>query len=68
MDYNYVLTIEYDKKPYLVQRIVDFTDAAQIWGMCKDSGNAEVVATYTMTDPTGKSFSKTFYSMAVQNV
>ena len=68
MEYNYVLTTEYDGKPYGLHRIVDFTDAAQVWGMCKDSGNAKEFATYTMTDPTGKSFTKTFYAQAVQNV
>ena len=68
MEYTYVLTIDYDNEPYMVQRIVDFTDAAQVWGMCKDSGDAKEFATYTMTDPTGRSFTKTFYVKAVQNV
>lgn len=60
MDYTYSLTIEYDDNVYMVHRLVDFTDAAQVWGMCKDSGDAKSKATYTMTDPTGRSYSKTF--------
>jgi hypothetical protein len=64
MEYNYTLTTEYDGELYGVHRINDFTDAAQVWGLCKDSGNAKEVARYTMTDPTGNSFTKAFFANA----
>lgn len=68
MEYTYVLTTYYDGELFSTHRITDFMDAAQVWGMCKDSGNAKEFATYTMTDPTGKSFTKTFYAKVVENV
>lgn len=62
MDYNYVLVTEYDGELYSTHRINDFADAADIWSRIKDHGNAKNVANYTMTDPIGNSFHKTFFA------
>jgi len=62
MEYNYTLTTEYDGNIYGVHRIVDFTDAAEVWALCVDSGNAKEFARYTLTDPTGSSYTKSFYA------
>ena len=68
MDYRYVLVTEYDGEHYSTHRIVDFPDAAQIWGSLKDHGNAKEVAKYTMTDPSGNSFTKLFSASVPQLV
>lgn len=60
--FNYVLVTEYDGELYSTHRINDFADAADIWSRIKDHGNAKNVANYTMTDPTGNSFHKTFFA------
>ena len=62
MDYNYVLTISYDGELFLTHRIVDFIDAAEVWGKLKDHGDAKEYATYNLTDPTGKMYTKNFYA------
>ena len=62
MDYTYVLTTYYDGELFSTHRIVDFIDAAKVWELCKDSGDAKEYATYNITDPTGKMFTKNFYS------
>ncbi len=61
MDYNYLLTTEYDGEVYSTHRINDFVDAAQVWSMCRDSGNAKEFARYTILDPAGLSYTKSFY-------
>ena len=62
MEYNYVLTTSYDGELFSTHRIVDFTDAAHVWGSIKDHGNAKEYATYNLTDPAGKTYEKTFYA------
>lgn len=62
MEYNYVLVTEYDDNVYLTNRINGFVEATDSWAKCKDSGNAKSYARYTMTDPTGRSYTKTFYA------
>ena len=64
MEYHYVLVTEYDGLYYSTHRIADFTDAAQVWGNLKDHGNARDVAKYTMTDPTGKTYTKAYFANA----
>lgn len=61
MEYMYVITTYYDGELYNTHRIADFTDAARVWELCKDSGDAKEYATYNLTDPTGKMFTKNFY-------
>ena len=62
MEYMYVITTYYDGELYNTHRIADFTDAAQLWALCKDHGNAKEYATYNLTDPTGKMYTKNFYT------
>jgi hypothetical protein len=61
MEYNYVLTTEYDGEVYSTHRITDFTAAAKSWEQCVDSGNANEFARYTILDPAGLSYTKSFY-------
>ena len=61
MEYHYVLTTYYDGELYNTHRIADFIDAAQVWASIKDHGNAKEYATYNLTDPTGKMYTKNFY-------
>ena len=61
MDYNYVLTTEYDDKEIMTNRITGFVEASNAWNKCVDSGNAKTYARYTLTDPTGSSYTKSFY-------
>jgi len=58
----YVLTTYYDGKLYNTHRISDFTDAANLWALCKDSGDAKEYATYNLTDLSGKMYTKNFYA------
>lgn len=62
MEYNYVLTIEYDGKELSTFRLPDFTTASDSWNKCVDSGDAKTYAKYELTDPTGKTFTKMFYN------
>jgi hypothetical protein len=62
MEYNYVLTTEYDDKEIMTNRISGFTEASDAWNKCVDSGNAKNYAKYTLTDPTGSSYTKSFYA------
>ena len=62
MEYMYVITTYYDGELYNTHRIADFTDAARVWELCKDSGNAKEYATYNLTDPAGKMYTKNFYT------
>ena len=62
MEYMYVLTTYYDGKLYNTHRISDFTDAANLWALCKDSGDAKEYATYNLTDLSGKMYTKNFYA------
>ena len=62
MEYNYVLTTEYDNKVIMTNRITGFVEASNTWNKCVDSGNAKTYARYTITDPTGSSYTKSFYA------
>jgi hypothetical protein len=61
MEYNYVLTTYYDGELFSTHRISDFMEAHEAWAKCVDYGNATMFATYNLTDPTGKMYTKTFY-------
>ena len=61
MEYDYVLTTEYDGELFSTHRLSNFDNASNEWQKLKDCGNAERVATYTMTDPTGRFFTKVFF-------
>ena len=62
MEYNYVLTTSYDGELFATHRISDFMEAHEAWAKCVDYGNAKEYATYNLTDPTGKMYTKNFYS------
>ena len=62
MEYNYVLTTEYDDEVYLTSRISGFVEASNAWENCVDSGDAKVYARYTIIDTTGSSYTKSFYA------
>ena len=61
MEYNYVLTTAYDGELFSTLRISDFLEAHEAWAKCSDHGNAKEYATYNLSDPTGKMYTKTFY-------
>lgn len=61
MEYNYVLTTEYDNEVIMTNRISGFVEASNAWEKCVDSGDAKVYARYTILDPTGSSYTKSFY-------
>jgi len=37
-------------------------EAVDAWTKCVDHGNAKEYATYNLSDPTGKMYTKTFYA------
>jgi hypothetical protein len=37
-------------------------EAVDAWNKCVDYGNAKDYATYNLSDPTGKMYTKTFYA------
>ena len=61
MEYNYALTISYDGELRSVFRTADMLDAIDAWNKCVDCGDAKEYATYNLTDPFGKMYSKNFY-------
>jgi hypothetical protein len=62
MEYNYVLTVSYDGELFSTHRINDFMEAHEAWAKCVDYGDAKEYATYNLTDPTGKMYTKNFYT------
>ena len=61
MDYNYSLTISYDGKLVSTTRTSDMLEAVNAWNKCVDFGDAEEYATYNLSDPFGKMYTKNFY-------
>jgi hypothetical protein len=61
MEYTYALTIAYDGKVQSTHRMTDMLEAVRAWDKCVDFGDAKEYATYNLSDPTGKMYSKTFY-------
>jgi len=62
MDYNYSLTTAYDGEPvHHVVRNNDMLDIVRAWDKCVDYGFAKEYATYNLSDPNGKMYTKTFY-------
>jgi hypothetical protein len=64
MEYNYVIVTEYDGLYYSTNRISQFIEASRAWELIKDHGNAKEVAKYTITDPTGNTYTKVFFANA----
>jgi hypothetical protein len=61
MEYNYSLTFSYDGELYFTLRTADLMEAVNAWNKCVDYGDAKEYATYNLSDPTGKMYTKTFY-------
>ncbi len=61
MEYTYALTTSYDGELVNTLRVSDMLEAVDAWTKCVDFGDAKEYATYNLSDPTGKMYSKTFY-------
>jgi hypothetical protein len=61
MEYNYSLTISYDGKLFGAYRYTDMLEAVDAWNKCVDFGEAQEYATYNLSDPMGKMYTKNFY-------
>ena len=60
MEYNYSLTTSYDGVLVNTLRVSDMLEAVNAWTKCVDFGDAKEYATYNLSDPTGKMYTKTF--------
>jgi hypothetical protein len=61
MEYNYSLTTSYDGELVHTLRVSDMMEAMNAWTKCVDFGDAKEYATYNLSDPIGKMYTKTFY-------
>lgn len=61
MEYNYSITFSYDGELFSTMRTADLMEAVDVWNKCVDFGDAKEYATYNLSDPTGKMYTKTFY-------
>ena len=61
MEYNYAVTISYDGELVNTLRVSDMLEAVNAWTKCVDFGDAKEYATYNLSDPLGKMYTKTFY-------
>ena len=62
MEYNYSLTTSYDGELVNTLRVNDMLEAVSAWDKCVDYGTAKEYATYNLSDPMGKMYTKTFYT------
>jgi len=60
-EYTYALTTSYDGELIHALRVSDMLTAVDAWNKCVDYGTAKEYATYNLSDPTGKMYTKTFY-------
>ena len=61
MEYNYSITTSYDGELVHTLRVSDMLEAVEAWNKCSDVGMAKEYATYNLSDPTGKMYTKNFY-------
>ena len=61
-EYTYSLTTLYDGELINTLRVSDMLTAVDAWNKCVDYGFAKEYATYNLSDPTGKMYTKTFYA------
>ena len=61
MEYNYSLTVSYDGELVSTTRTADMLEIVTAWSKCVDFGDAKEYATYNLSDPIGKMYTKTFY-------
>jgi hypothetical protein len=62
MEYNYSITTSYDGELIHTLRVSDMLDAVDAWNKCVDYGTAKEYATYNLSDPLGKMYTKTFFA------
>ena len=62
MEYTYSLTTSYDGVLVNTLRVNDMLEAVSAWDKCVDYGFAKEYATYNLSDPMGKMYTKTFYT------
>jgi hypothetical protein len=62
MEYLYSLTTSYDGSLVNTLRSADLLEIVDAWNKCVDYGDAKEYATYNLSDPSGKMFTKTFYT------
>jgi hypothetical protein len=67
MDYLYSLTIAYDGELVSTTRSSDLLEIVSAWNNCVDYGDAKEYATYNLSDPSGKMYTKNFYRNGVVN-
>ena len=68
MEYNYSLTTSYDGKLIHTLRTADMLEVVDAWNKCVDYGDAKEYATYNLSDPSGKMYTKTFYTSGMVSV
>ena len=61
MEYTYSLTTAYDGELVHTLRVSDLFEIVNAWNNCVDYGTAKEYATYNLSDPTGKMFTKTLH-------
>ena len=61
-EYTYSLTTLYDGELINTLRVSDMLTAVDAWNKCVDYGFAKEYATYNLSDPMGKMYTKTFYT------
>ena len=62
MDYTYAITTYYDGELVDTLRVSDMLQAVDAWNKCVSAKGAKEYATYNLTDPTGKMYTKNFYT------
>ena len=60
-EYDYALTVSYDGELVSTYRTSDMLEAVNAWNKCVDFGDAKEYATYNLSDPMGKMYTKNFY-------
>ena len=60
-EYLYAVTTSYDGNLVNTLRVSDLLEAVNTWNKCVDFGDAKEYATYNLSDPIGKMYTKTFY-------
>jgi hypothetical protein len=61
MEYLYSLTTSYDGSLVNTLRSADLLEIVDAWNKCVDYGDAIEQATYNLSDPSGKMFTKFFF-------
>ena len=67
-EYNYSLTIFYDGELHSTLRTNNLLEIVDAWNKCVDYGDAKEYATYNLSDPTGKMYTKNFYATGLVSV